>query len=208
MDVRVGPKESWASKSWHFWTVVLEETLESPLDCKEIKPVDPEINQSWIFIGRTDAEAEATVLWPPDAKNWLAGKTHDGKHWRQVKEQQRMKWLYGITNSMDMSLSISRSWWWTGKPGVLQPWGHKELETTEWLTELNPLLVVLFAIIFFLSEDCLFTLFIVFFAVQKLLSLIRSHLFIFVFLFHYSSISFIEYLAVIYVIECSAYVFL
>ena len=68
-------KESWALKNWCFWTVVLEKTLESPLDCKEIQPVYPRGNQSWIYIGRTDAEAETSILWPPDAKNWLTGKT-------------------------------------------------------------------------------------------------------------------------------------
>ena len=76
-------KESWALKNWCFWTVVLEKTLESPLDCKEIQPVHPKEDQSWIFIGRTDAEAEAPILWPPDAKNWLLGKDPDaGKDWR------------------------------------------------------------------------------------------------------------------------------
>ena len=76
-------KESWVLKNWYFWTVVLEKTLESPLDCKEIKPVNPKGNKSWIFIGRTDAEAEAPVLWPLDAKNWLIGKDPDaGKDWR------------------------------------------------------------------------------------------------------------------------------
>ena len=76
-------KESWGLKNWCFWTVVLEKTLESPLDCKEIQPVNPKGNQSWIFIGRTDAEAEAPILWPPDAKNWLTGKDPDaGKDWK------------------------------------------------------------------------------------------------------------------------------
>ena len=75
--------ESWAPKNWCFWTVVLEKTLESPLDCKEIQPVHPKGNQSWIFIGRTDAEAKTPILWPPDAKNWLTGKDPDaGKDWR------------------------------------------------------------------------------------------------------------------------------
>ena len=77
-------KESWAPKNWCFWTVVLEKTLESPLDCKEIQPVHPKGSQSWIFIGRTDAEAETPILWPPDAKNWLLGKDPDaGKDWRR-----------------------------------------------------------------------------------------------------------------------------
>ena len=80
-------KESWVLKNWCFWTVVLEKTLESPLDCKEIQPVHPKGNQSWIFIGRTDAEAETPILWLPDAKNWLIGKDPDaGKDWRQVEK--------------------------------------------------------------------------------------------------------------------------
>jgi len=80
-------KESWALKNWCFWTVVLEKTLESPLDCKEIQPVNPKENQPWIFIGRTDAEAEALILWPPDAKSWPIGKDLDvGKDWRQEEK--------------------------------------------------------------------------------------------------------------------------
>ena len=82
-------KESWAPKNWCFWTVVLEKTLENPLDCKEIQPVNPKGNQSWIFIGRTDAEAEAPILWPPDVKRWLIGKNPDaGKDWRQKEKQE------------------------------------------------------------------------------------------------------------------------
>ena len=89
----------------HF--VVLEKTLESPLDCKEIQPVHPKGNKSWIFIGRTDAEAETPILLPPDAKNWLIGKEPDAeKDWgRRKKGQQRIRWLEGITDSVDMSLS-------------------------------------------------------------------------------------------------------
>ena len=80
-------KESWALKNWYFWTVVLEKTLESPLDCKEIKPVHPKGNQSWIFITRTDAEAEPPILWPSDAKNWFIWKDPDaGKDWRQEQK--------------------------------------------------------------------------------------------------------------------------
>ena len=80
-------KESWAPKNWCFWTVVLEKTFESPLDCKEIKVVNPKGNQSWIFIGRTDAEAKAPILWPPDAKNWLIWKDPDaGKDWGQEEK--------------------------------------------------------------------------------------------------------------------------
>ena len=105
--LELGYKESWAPKNWCFWTVVLKKTLESPLDHKEIKPVNPKGNESWIFIGRTDAKADAPILWPPDGKNWLLGKTLmlgkiEGKRRRG---QQRMRWLDGITDLMDMSLS-------------------------------------------------------------------------------------------------------
>ena len=93
--------EGWAPKNWCFETAVLEKTLESALDCKEIKPVHPKGDQSWVFIGRTDAEAEAPVLWLPDAKSQLIGKDPDaGKDWRQE--------VYDISNSMDMSLSKLR----------------------------------------------------------------------------------------------------
>ena len=107
MDVRVYYKESWALKSSWFWTVVLEKILESPLDCKEIQPVHPKGHQSWVFIRRTDVEAETLILWPPDAKSWLIWKDPDaGKDWGQEeKGQQRIKWLDGITDSMDVSLN-------------------------------------------------------------------------------------------------------
>ena len=99
-------KEGWEANNWCFCTVVLEETLESLLDCKEIKPVSPKGNQSWIFIGRTDAETEAPILWPPDAKSWLIGKAPDaGKDWRQEKGMTEDEGLDGITGSMDVSLS-------------------------------------------------------------------------------------------------------
>ena len=96
-----------APKNWCFWTVVLEKTLESPLDCKEIKSITPKGNQPWIFTGRTDGDGEASILWPLDAKSWLTGKDPDaGKDWRQKeKGWQRMRWLDSITNSMDMNLS-------------------------------------------------------------------------------------------------------
>ena len=100
-------KESWAWKNWCFGTVVLVKTLESPLDCKEIKPVNPEGNQSWLFIGRTDAETETPIFWPPDAKNWLIGKDlNAGKDWRQEeKEMTEDEMLDSTTDSMEMSLN-------------------------------------------------------------------------------------------------------
>ena len=98
-------EESWAPKNWCFWTVVLEKTLESPLDCKEIQPVHPKRDQSWLFIGRTDAEAETPVLWPYHAKSWLIGKDPDAvRDWGAGEEGDDRGWD-GITNSMDMSLS-------------------------------------------------------------------------------------------------------
>ena len=91
-------KERWAPKNWCFWAVVLEKNLERPLDCKETKPVNPEGNQSWVFIGRTDAESEVPVLWPPDVKNWLIGKVPEaGKVWRQEEKgitEDEMVWWH------------------------------------------------------------------------------------------------------------------
>ena len=131
-------KESWAQKNWCSWTVVLEKTLESPLDCKEIKPVHPKGSQSWIFIGRTDGEVEAPVLWPPDAKNWLIGKDPDaGRGWGQEEKgnrgwdgcmASRTWWMWVWVNS--------RSWWWTAMPGVLRFMGLQRVRH-DWVTELN-----------------------------------------------------------------------
>ena len=99
-------KDSWAPKNWCFWTVVLAKTLESPLDCKEIQPVCPKGDQSWIFIGRTDVEAETPIFWPPDAKNWLIWKDLmlGNIEGRRRRGQQRIRCLGGITDSIDMSL--------------------------------------------------------------------------------------------------------
>ena len=100
-------KESWVPKNWCFLTVVLEKTLERPLDCNEIQPVHSKADQRWVFIGRTDVEAETPVLGPPDAKNWLIWKDPDaGKDWRQKeKEMTEDEMVGGITNSMDISVS-------------------------------------------------------------------------------------------------------
>ena len=125
-------KESWALKNWFFWTVVLEKTLESLLDSKEIKPVNPNGNQPWICIGRTDAEAP--ILCSPHAKNWLLRKNPDaGKFEDRRRGWQRVKWLDGISDSMDMSWVSSRSWWWTGRPGVLQSMGSQSwTQMSDW----------------------------------------------------------------------------
>ena len=130
-------EESWVLKNWCLWTVVLEKTLESPLDFKKIQPVYPKGDQSWIFIGRTDAEAETPILWPPYGKGWLIGKTLmlGGIGGRRRRGRQRMRWPDGITDSMDVSLSELRELVIGGQGGLVccDSWGRKESEMTEWL---------------------------------------------------------------------------
>ena len=128
-------EESRAPKNWCFWTVVLEKTLESPLDCKEIQPVHPKGNQSWIFIGRTDAEAKLQyfghLMWRTDSleKTLMLWKIEG----RRRRGSQRMRWLDSITDSMDMSLSKLQELVMSGSLACCSPWDHKEWDTTEWL---------------------------------------------------------------------------
>ena len=132
-------KEDWVPKNWCFWTVVLEKTLESPLDCKEIQPVHPKGNQSWIFIGRTDAEAEAPILWPPDLKSWLIGKDPDaGNDWRQKEKGVGRGWDGWIASLTQWTWVWvdSGSWCWTGRPDVLQSMGSQRV-SHDWAIELN-----------------------------------------------------------------------
>ena len=135
-------KESWVLKNWCFWTVMLEKTLENPLDCKEIQPVHPRGNQSWIFIGRTDVEAKTPILWPPDAKNWLIGKVPDaGKDWRREKgtmEDEMVGWHHRLNgHEFEWAPGVDDG---QGSLACCSPWGRKDSDVTERLnwTELNP----------------------------------------------------------------------
>ena len=129
-------KESWALKNECFWTVVLEKTFESPLDCKEIKGVYPKGNQSWIFFGRSDVEAETPILWPPDGKNWLFEKDSDAwKDWRLeekgMAEDEMVGWHHWLNgHEFEQAPGVG-----DGQGGLLcySPWGYKESDRTEWL---------------------------------------------------------------------------
>ena len=131
-------KESWALINWYFWTVLLEKTLESPLDSREIKPVNPKVNQSWIFIGRTDAEAETPILWPPNVKKWLIGKDPDaGKDWRQEKKGSTEDEMVGWHHRLN-----GHGFGWTPGVGDGQEgqacWGSWGCRVRhDWATELN-----------------------------------------------------------------------
>ena len=129
-------KEGLEQKNLCFWTVVLQKTLESPLDSKEIKPVNPKGNQPCIFTGRSDAEIEATVLWPPDVKNWLIGKDPDaGKDWGQeergMTKDRMVRWHHQLNgHEFEQAPGVGGG---QGSPVCCSPWGCKEPDMTEWL---------------------------------------------------------------------------
>ena len=133
-------KESWVLKNWSFLTVVLEKTLESPLDCKDIQPVHSKGDQSWLFFGRTDVEAETPILWPPAAKSWLIRKNPDaGKDWRQeekgMTEDEIVGWNHGLNgHGFEQALGVGEG---QGSLACYSPWGHKELDMTEQLNHNN-----------------------------------------------------------------------
>ena len=128
-------KDSWTLKNWWFWTVVLEKTLESSLDCRDIQPVHPKGNQSWVFIGSTGVEVETLVLWPPDAKSWLIRKDPAaGRDWGQEEKEMIEDEMVGWHHQLN-----GHGFWWTlgvgdGQGGLAScdSWGHKESDTTEW----------------------------------------------------------------------------
>ena len=135
-------KESWVLKHWCFWNVILEKTLESPLDSKKIKPVNPKGNQPMIFIGRTDAEAETSIFWPPDVKNWLTGKDPDaGKDCRQEEKWTTEDEIVGWHHRLDGREFEQAPGVGDGQGSLVccSPWGRKESDT-DWMTELNFLL--------------------------------------------------------------------
>ena len=146
MDVRVDYKESWEPKNWCFWTMMLEKTLESLLDCREIQPVHPKGNQSWIFIGRTDAEAKAPILWIPDAKNRFIWKDPDsGNDWRQEEkgttEDEMAGWHHRLNeHEFEWALGVGDG---QGSLAYCSPWGHKQWDMTEQLNWTEPQISIL-----------------------------------------------------------------
>ena len=140
-------EESWAPKNWCFWTVVLEETLESPLDYKEIQPVHPKADQSWVFIRRTDVVAVTPILWPPDVKNWLIRQDPDaGKDWGQdekgTTEDEKVGWHHQLNgHGFEPTLVAGDA---QGSLVCCSPWGHKDLDMTEWLNGTENFLNLLF----------------------------------------------------------------
>ena len=132
-------EESWVLKNWCFWTVVLEKTLESPLDCKEIQPIHPKGDQSWVFTGRTDAKAETPILWPPHEKSWLFGKDPDaGRVWGAGERDDRGwdGWMASLTRWTWVWVN-SGNWWWIGRPGVLRFMGSQsQTRLSDW-TKVN-----------------------------------------------------------------------
>ena len=131
---KVDYEESWVLKNWCFWTVVLEKTLASPLNCKEIQSVHPKGDQSWVFIGRTDAKAETPILWPPDVKSWLIGKESDaGRNWGQEEKGTTEDEIAGWHHWLDGHESEWAPGVGDGQGGLAccSPWGDKELDTTE-----------------------------------------------------------------------------
>ena len=127
-------KEGWAPKSWCFWTVALEKTFESPLDCKEIQPLHPKRDQSWVFIGRTDIETETSIIWLPDAKSWLFWKDPDArKDWGQeekgMTEDEMVAWHHWLNgHESESTLGVGDG---QGSLECCSPWGHKESDTTK-----------------------------------------------------------------------------
>ena len=149
-------KESWVLKNEYFWTVVLEKTLESPLDCKEIQPVHPKGDQSWIFIGKTNVEAETPILWPPDAKSWLIGKDPDaGKDWRQeekgMTEDEMVGWHRVLNGHVfEQAPGVGDG---QGSLACCSPWGRKESDTEQlnWTEKIMWLLLAIYFICFYSS---------------------------------------------------------
>ena len=128
-------KEGWVPKNWYFWTVMLEKILESPLDCKEIQPVSPKGNESWIFIGRTDAKAETPILWPPDVKNWLIWKDPDSrKDWRQEEKGTTVDEMVGWHHRLDKREFDQAPGVGDGQGSLAwcSPWVCKETWLSDW----------------------------------------------------------------------------